>query len=175
MELQDRQIRLWLRLFISGLFLSGATAIPVVSEVSFLVKQFPANSAIGVFLASVLEGLSKTATHYPFLFYGYDWLAFAHFVLAILFMGGPLQDPVKNKWVVEFGMIVCFLVIQYALITGYFRDLPIWWRLVDCLFGLFGFIPLMICYKKITELEEIESRVYLFKNKSDLWKTEGSH
>ena len=156
MKILERQIRAWLRLFIIALFLSGVTAIPVVSEISFLVKQFPANSAIGVFLSSVLEGLTKTAAHYPFLFYGYDWLAFAHFALAILFMGGPLQDPVKNKWVVEFGMIACFLVIPYALIAGYFRGIPILWRLVDCLFGVLGFIPLMICYKKINILEAVE-------------------
>ena len=156
MKKEQMQIKVLLWFFIIALFLSGVTAIPVVSEISFLVKQFPANSPIGVFLSSILEGLTKTAAHYPFLFYGYDWLAFAHFALAILFMGGPLQDPVKNKWVVEFGMIAGFLVIPYALIAGYFRGIPIWWRLVDCLFGFFGFIPLMICYKKINVLEAVE-------------------
>lgn len=63
---------------------------------------------------------------------------FAHFVLAILFIG-PLKDPVRNTWVIEFGMIACALVIPYALVAGYMRGLPFWWRLVDCSFGVIGF------------------------------------
>jgi hypothetical protein len=58
-------------------------------------------------LDEVLIGIRHTSKDYPFLFYGYDWLAFAHFVLAILFIG-PLRDPVKNKWVIEFGIIACY-------------------------------------------------------------------
>ena len=54
---------------------------------------------------------------YPFLLYGYDWLAFAHFVLAILFIG-PYRDPVKNIWIIEFGLIACILVIPFALVAG---------------------------------------------------------
>ena len=100
------------------------------------------------------KGINETAGQYPFLFYGYDWLAFAHFVLAILFIG-PLRDPVRNKWVIEFGMIACLLIIPFALVAGHFRGIPFWWRLVDCSFGIAGLVPLIICYRKINRLEEL--------------------
>ena len=98
-----------------------------------------------------------------FFFYGYDWLAFAHFMLAILFIG-PLKDPVKNKWVIEFGIIACLLIIPFALIAGQLRGIPIWWRLVDCSFGVVGIIPLMICLKKIKQLEIISSKNINYEN-----------
>ena len=34
-------------------------------------------------------------------------------VIAIVFIG-PLRDPVKNVWVVEFGMIACALVVPFS-------------------------------------------------------------
>ena len=86
------------------------------------------------------------------MLYGYDWLAFAHFVLAILFIG-PYNDPVKNIWVIEFGLIACVLIFPLAFIAGYFRSIPIGWQLIDCSFGVFGFIPLWICYRKIKLFE----------------------
>ena len=100
----------------------------------------------------MLTGVQQTGKNYPFLFYVYDWLAFAHFVLAILFIG-PIRDPVKNKWVIEFGIIACLLIIPFALIAGEFRGMPFWWRLVDCSFGIFGIIPLSICLRNAKRLE----------------------
>ena len=104
------------------------------------------------------EGINETADKYPFLFYGYDWLAFAHFVIAILFIG-PLRDPVKNIWVIEFGMIVCLLIIPFALVAGHFRGIPFWWRLVDCSFGIIGLWLLIIMYKKIGQLEKVQTKM----------------
>jgi hypothetical protein len=79
-------------------------------------------------------------------------LAFAHFVLAILFIG-PYKNPVKNKWVIEFGMIACILIIPFAFVAGYYRGIPIYWRLIDCSFGVIGILPLWYCYRKIKFLE----------------------
>jgi hypothetical protein len=50
------------------------------------------------------EALRATNANYPFLAYGTDWLAFAPLVIAIVFIG-PFFDPVRNKWVVTFGLI----------------------------------------------------------------------
>ncbi len=141
-------IRQWLIFFMIVLFLSGLTAIPVERELKFLTEIFPAGTAIGDWLYKTYTAFHITNTNYPFLAYGYDWLAFAHFVLAILFIG-PLRDPVKNKWVIEFGMIACVLIIPFALIAGHFRSIPFWWTVVDCSFGVIGLIPLGICLKKI--------------------------
>lgn len=148
-------IRKWLLLFMLALFFSGLTAIPVEQELKWVISAFPFEGSIKRWLQEVLLAVQYTVKDYPYLFYGYDWLAFAHFILAILFIG-PIKDPVKNKWVVEFGIIACVLVIPFALIAGFYRGMPIWWRLMDCSFGFVGMIPLIICLGKIKKLEEEE-------------------
>jgi hypothetical protein len=145
-------IRRWLITFIICLLLSGATAIPIETELKFLTAIFPDTNTASVWLYKVYNGISNTNQQYPFLAYGYDWLAFAHFVLAVLFIG-PLKNPVKNKWVIQFGLIACLLIIPFALVSGYYRNIPLWWRIIDCSFGIIGFIPLWICLKKINKLE----------------------
>ena len=152
MNKEKQIVRNWLKFFIAALFLSGLTAIPVERELSYIVDHFPFEGSIKGFLQEVLIGMKHTSKDHPFLFYGYDWLAFAHFMLAILFIG-PLRDPVKNKWVIEFGVIACILIIPFAMIAGHFRGIPFWWRSIDCSFGIIGLLPLMICLKNIKRLE----------------------
>jgi hypothetical protein len=152
MNKEKQIVRNWLRVFIAALFVSGFTAIPVEQELTYVINHFPFDGSIKGFLDEVLIGIRHTSKEYPFLFYGYDWLAFAHFVLAILFIG-PLRDPVKNKWVIEFGVIACILIIPFAMIAGHFRGMPFWWRLIDCSFGIIGLLPLAICLKNIKRLE----------------------
>jgi len=152
MNKEKQIIRNWLKVFIAALFISGFTAIPVEKELTYVVSHFPFEGSIKGWLEEVLIAIRHTSKDYPFLFYGYDWLAFAHFVLAILFIG-PFKDPVKNKWVIEFGIIACILIIPFALIAGHFRGMPFWWRLIDCSFGVIGLIPLVICLKNIKRLE----------------------
>ena len=154
MEKTIKQIRAWIIFFMIVLFLSGLTAIPLETELEFLSRFFQRGSAIGDWLDKVYLALHDTNTRYPFLAYGYDWLAFAHFVLAILFIG-PYKDPVKNKWVIEFGMIACVLIIPLALIAGHYRGIPFWWQLIDISFGVFGIIPLWICHRKINQIEKL--------------------
>jgi hypothetical protein len=152
MNKEKKIIRNWLRFFIVALFISGLTAIPVEKELTYLINHFPFDGSIKGWLQEVLIAIQHTAKDHPFLFYGYDWLAFAHFVLAILFIG-PLRDPVKNKWVVEFGIIACILIIPFALTAGHFRGMPFWWRVIDCSFGIIGMVPLIFCLKNIRRLE----------------------
>ena len=123
MKKEIRNIRYWLVFFMFTLFLSGLTAIPLETELSFVISVLPPDTDIGKFIAGVYESLHQTNIHYPFLAYGYDWLAFAHFVLAILFIG-PYKNPVRNKWVIEFGMIACVLIIPFAFVAGHFRQIP---------------------------------------------------
>jgi hypothetical protein len=142
-----RKIRLLTGFFILGLFLSGVTAIPLQSEVDCLAKHFDSE-----WLSRIHAALGQTQAQYPFLFYGTDWLAFGHFVIAIAFIGA-LRDPVRNRWLFDFGLIACALVIPYALVFGSVRGIPFWWRLIDCSFGIFGAIPLWFCRKWACELE----------------------
>ena len=152
MEKEYRQIRVWIIFFMLSLFVSGLTAIPLETELTFLSRCISPIDPGGAWIHKVQLALVRMNRDYPFLSYGYDWLAFAHFVLAILFIG-PLKDPVKNKWVIEFGMIACILVIPFAFIAGHFRGIPIGWRCIDCAFGIIGLIPLSICLGKINRLE----------------------
>ena len=149
-----KQIRQWIIFFMIVLFLSGLTAIPLERELAFLSRCFSPANMIGAWIDKVYLGIVQTNKQYPFLAYGYDWLAFAHFVLAILFIG-PLKDPVRNKWVIEFGMIACVLIIPFAFIAGHFRGIPVGWRLIDCAFGVIGLIPLSICLSKINDIEKM--------------------
>ena len=153
MKHKEIKIIKWLvAFFIGALFVSGLTAIPVGPELSSLLQFFSSDSFMYYWLQKVLSAYRQVNEQYPFMLYGYDWLAFAHFVLAILFIG-PYNDPVKNIWVIEFGLIACVLIFPLAFIAGYFRSIPIGWQLIDCSFGVFGFIPLWICYRKIKLLE----------------------
>ncbi len=97
------------------------------------------------------EGLANTHAAYPFIAYGTDWLAFGHLVIA-LFLLGALIDPVRNLWVVRAGMIASAFVIPCALICGALREIPLWWRAIDSLFGIAGFIPLWIAARMIRRL-----------------------
>ncbi len=153
-----RSIRLWISLFILGLILSGLTAFPLEHETRWLADVaarhpiFP--EGIALWLDTVHEALNYNSIHYPFLAYGTDWLAFAHLVLALAFIG-PLLDPVRNQWVLQFGVIACIAVLPLALVAGPLRGIPFLWRLIDCSFGIFGVIPLLICLNRVRQLEQI--------------------
>ena len=138
---------------IIGLALSGLTAFPIQTELAWLVNHSSAlPEMLKVYLIAVYQAIKTTNQNYPYLSYGTDWLAFAHLVLALLFVG-PLRDPVKNIWVIEFGMIACLLIFPLACIAGSIRDIPIFWRLIACSFGVFAFIPLYIAYRDIKKIK----------------------
>jgi hypothetical protein len=153
MDKEFRSLRRWIIFFMISLFISGLTAIPLQTELTFLSRCISPADPGGHWIHKVQLAIVHMNREYPFLAYGYDWLAFAHFVLAVLFIG-PLKDPVKNKWVIEFGMIACVLIIPFAFIAGHFRSIPLGWRLIDCSFGIIGLIPLSICLGKIHKLEK---------------------
>ena len=158
-----RLVRILLLGFMIALFLSGLTAIPVDVELRFLLRYVPTPPGVEVWLERVLAAYTEVKASHPFLLYGYDWLAFAHFVLAILFIG-PYRDPVRNIWVIEFGMIACMLVLPLAFIAGHFRGIPMGWQLIDCSFGVLGFIPLYICYSRLKKAETPEPQHVSFQN-----------
>lgn len=162
-----RRIRCWTALFIVGLVLSGATAIPVETEVSWLadvtgarqLMEQPASTAApawAAWLIKVETALRETNAKFPFIGYGGDWLAFGHFMIALVFVGAWL-DPVRNRWLFDFGLMACALVIPFAFVFGAVRGIPVWWRLIDCSFGVLGAIPLWLCRRDARELERIFS------------------
>ena len=76
-------------------------------------------------------------------------------MIAIVFIG-PLRDPVKNIWVIDFGMIACVLVVPFAMLMGSVRQIPPGWRLIDCSFGALGFIPLWLCKQKVAQFTKMQ-------------------
>lgn len=159
-----RRIRWFIWLFIFGLVFSGVTAIPTVMEVDALVRTTGAQERVAsaptpeaapawaVWLVNTQTALHDTQDHHPVLFYGTDWLAFGHFVIAMVFIG-VLRNPVRNRWLFDFGLLACALVIPYAMIFGAVRGIPVWWRLIDCSFGVLGAIPLWLCRRWTKEIE----------------------
>ncbi|MFR9788740.1 hypothetical protein ACL07V_08685 [Streptomyces sp. MB22_4] len=153
-------IRGWLVFFVVCLALSGATAFPLVHELHWTESTL---RALGVpdrlpglmgWIVRVRDGLDAVDQKYPFVLYGTDWLAFAHLVIAVAFYG-PYRDPVRNIWVIEFGMIACAGIIPLALVCGPVRGIPFWWSLIDMSFGFFGVIPLYVVREKIKRLEAL--------------------
>ncbi|MCL2348931.1 MAG: hypothetical protein FWC50_11825 [Planctomycetaceae bacterium] len=157
------RIRCWLLFFMAALLASGLTAFPLRLELGLLCRWFGEGTFFGGhvpgltrWLEYVRQGLEYSAEHYPFLAYGTDWLAFAHIVITISFLG-PLRDPVRNIWVIQFGMIACLLIVPLALICGPIRGIPFAWQLIDCSFGIFGIVPLVIVYRMTRRLEKQEA------------------
>jgi len=70
-----RRIKLLTWLFIVGLILSGATAIPLPGEVNLLVNFLGPGGQPSVLVAWLLRvqaALVQTQAQHPFLFYGTD-------------------------------------------------------------------------------------------------------
>ena len=160
-----RRIRLVLAVFIAGLVLSGLTAFPLVIETRLLLDVLAGpGSAVAerlpglvAWVGRVHGALAENAERHPFLAYGTDWLAFAHLVIAAAFWG-PWKDPVRNAWVIDWGLLACAGVIPLALIAGEVRAIPLYWRLIDISFGVFGAIPLLLLRRDIRTLDRLFTR-----------------
>lgn len=148
-----KQIRILTIIFIIVLVISGVTAFPVYEELKWLVNtnHLPGNEALQKWLMKVWLGVQKTHEEFPFIFYGFDWLAFAHIVIAILFIG-VYRHPVRNRWIILWAMITCGCIIPLAFIAGFIRGIPFFHILIDCSFGVIGLIPLYIIQTKIKKL-----------------------
>lgn len=147
----------WMLVIVSlGLLLAGISVWPAVTEIELVIsllwgEQKP-TSELHVFLLNAKQGLIETESKYPFILYGLDWLAFAHIVLAILF-AGAIRDPVRNKWIVQCGLIMCVGVFVLAAIFVPIRNMPNIWFLFDVFFAIAA-IPLIIALKDILYLEK---------------------
>jgi hypothetical protein len=152
-----RRARWSIGLFVVGLVLSGVTALPLESELRFAVRVCDHFAWVPVGLSAwlhrVYAALADENARYPFLAYGTDWLAFAHLVLAVVFVGA-WRDPVRNRWVLLFGLIACAGVLPLAFIAGPVRGIPFYWRLIDCSFGVLGAAVLWPAWRASGELEQ---------------------
>ena len=157
-----RRIRWLLGLFMGCLVVAGLTAVPLRWEldVAARVLDIPPDASpddytgLRYWIATVRNAVGETYATYPFMAYGTDWLAFAHVIIAVAFIG-PWRDPVRNHWVVTFGLIACVAVVPMALVFGPLRGIPVYWLLIDCSFGVIGFIPLWLVRSYTGELASL--------------------
>src|SRR5688572_29077435 len=91
----QKQIKGMILFFMAALIISGATAIPVEWELKTFLSDPVSDNVVSKLLHQVLIAVQETNSKFPFLMYGYDWLAFAHFVIAIAFVG-VIKNPVRN-------------------------------------------------------------------------------
>jgi hypothetical protein len=154
----QKRIHFLLIFFMCALVVSGLTAIPLPWELRLLMSSLEKVSnweiifpAMAEWLVRINTGLQNGYGQYPFLAYGTDWLAFGHVAIAIAFIG-VLRDPLRNIWVVNFGIIACLLVIPWTLIFGAIRAIPFFWQVIDMSFGVVGIVPLWLVRRDIREL-----------------------
>jgi hypothetical protein len=149
---------------------SGLTAVPLETELRWATSLLGvgepaadgAPASVGAWLLKVQAAVLETNAQFPFLAYGMDWLAFGHFVIALAFLGA-LRDPVRNRWLFDFGLVACGLVVPYALVSGALRGIPWFWRLIDCSFGVFGAAPLWLCRCWVRELQANDTAAAIHK------------
>ncbi len=158
-KLLKRRVRVLLTGFALGVVLAGITAFPLPQELTLLARWTgaqPGAAGLSGWIARVRDALVDTDARYPFLAYGTDWLAFGHLVIAAAFLG-PIRDPVRNRFIVRWGMFCCLSSIPLAMIMGPLRGVPLFWLPIDLAFGLIGIVPLLVVDRTIGELERIES------------------
>ena len=129
----------------AALIISGITAMPAETELRWLMQyknMLP--DFLGNWLQLCYTALMDTNAKYPFL-------AFAHIIIALSFIG-LFKDPVRNIWIIDWQIITCILVVPLAFIAGPIRQIPIFHIVIDCCFGIFGIIPLVICKRWINKL-----------------------
>lgn len=152
--------RLWLILFSTALIASGLSAIfareglrmlsPLYIQGSLFYNLWP---SMAEWLSQVHQAVEVTYDKYPFLAYGYDWLAFGHFIIAIPFLMA-LRNPLRQSWVISYGIYACIAVFPFAIFFGAIRGIPFFWRGVDMMFGIGGIIVLLILRRQLKALEE---------------------
>jgi len=136
--------RIAIGLFIIGLVASGVTAFPLEWELKILSGFFAEDDQSGLaqWIHRVRDGLVETNKKYPFMSYGTDWLAYGHIIIALFFLE-PFRNPLQNRWVLKMGLVACVGIFPLAFIAGTMRQIPFYWQLIDCSFGVFGSIPLL--------------------------------
>jgi len=153
-----RRIRLVTLFMILAIAFSGITAVPVEWELKVAIQHLESYpDPLRTWLLAVNEGVTHAGGNYPFLLYGNDWLAFGHIVIAMGFIG-LLKEPIRNAWLADWGIMACLAVIPTAFLMGWYREIPLFWRLIDCSFGVFGLLPLLYLKSLITQLNQVTNK-----------------
>ncbi|MFT4522479.1 MAG: hypothetical protein ACI8ZN_001429 [Bacteroidia bacterium] len=119
-----KTIRFLTMLFQLGLIIAGTTAFFIPQGVALIAKVAPSlHPSLSGWLLEVNVSVIKIDEDHNFIWYGTDWMAFAHLLFALLFYG-VWKNPVRNKWLVHFGIMACLLIFPTAFIAGHLRGIP---------------------------------------------------
>jgi hypothetical protein len=130
---------------------SGLSAFPLRAELATISRwlgisdasDFEHLTGVRHWIAFVSYGLQQTYTRFPFFGYASDWLAYSHLVIALFFFL-PLFDPPRYRGILYVSLVACFGVFAIAFVCGPMREIPIFWRLIDCSFGCSERFPFSI-------------------------------
>ncbi len=154
-----RRVRLICAFFMIALILSGLTAIPIKWEVARLTALLAENTPaarlfppLARWLSQIRLGLHQTGPNHDFLFYLTDWLAFGYIFIGLAFYG-PLRDPVKNIWIINWAVILFAAAFPTILISAHVRNIPLFWQLFDLSSALLGLSLLLLTRHYIKQLQ----------------------
>jgi hypothetical protein len=129
----------------------GLSVFPLDAILSRLLPwsqhYFP-QAVLTSFLSEIAAAYYYNREHYPFMLYTLDWLGYAHLMIALVFIG-PIRDPHRNVWVIEFGQMACLLTLPAIWLFGWLHQLPWQWSLLDCSFGLIGYAVLRYSQRQL--------------------------
>jgi hypothetical protein len=158
-----RRIRLYLIVFFFGILFGLHTVAFVEIETAYFARFLGYGTFMEDILpsaASWIENLHHTITEvyktYPVMAYCMDWLSYACLVFA-WFTIGAIKNPVRNIWIIQVYMIACILAAMLPFIVGPFRGIPLFWRFIDCSFGIIGFLLLFSAYRLTKQLQVNQS------------------
>lgn len=159
-ESNVRRFRWVMGFFLVALLFSGATALPLLTEMRVGMAALQSSGLVATdgssvlltWLQTVQAGLEEVNLRHPWMAYGTDWLAFGHFAIALFFIGA-WRDPAHSRMVLQAGVAACVLVVPFALLAGAVRGIPWWWRLIDCSFGVVGLVPLLYCLRLVPQAD----------------------
>ena len=149
-----RRPRIMLAVVALGLFLSGVTIWPWDPElrlVLFILDALGGPQPLVETLQGILADMRRLREEQSFVLYVADWLAYAHLVLAALFLMA-MKDPVRNILVVRFGILCSLTVPILAVVCIPLRGLPLFWIAIDSSFALAA-APLWIALRDLKRLE----------------------
>jgi len=141
----EKKIKFLIIFFMTALVISGLTAFPIKSQLEmavWVIQNHHWKNEYIDWIERVHLGVTETSLKFSFIAYGTDWLGFAHLVIALAFIG-PLRDPIRNIWVIQFGLISCIAVFPLALIAGEIRGIPMFFG--ECSIVLSGYSEASFC------------------------------
>lgn len=156
-----RRIRVLLGLFAAGLVLCGIVIFPLKWQIDTVAALFGPGTLtdrlfppMAQWIAQLQTGIAAIADNHPYLFYCTDWVGFAMIAIALAFIG-PIKDPIRNIWVIRYGILVCLLTFPMVVISGIVRGFPLFWLPIDCAFGAAGLLLLCPAIHYTKRLETV--------------------